>query len=124
MQQKALTCVTKLNMCKEVPTVRSENKLWLETFITNATLQDLSESDNNVTYFVAVYIGSGTANERKCASRKTQLVQNSGKNSFAEDCISNQYNYLFNVSNRGGLAMLIEFRVFICVVGCSALQCS
>ena len=37
----------------EISTIRSKNELWLETFMTNTTFEDLSKSDANVTYRVS-----------------------------------------------------------------------
>ena len=46
----------------EISMIRSKNELWLETFMTNTTFEDLSKSDANVTYFVAGHIKRSITN--------------------------------------------------------------
>lgn len=106
MQQKALTCATELAFEKislhdesvvSIPT--PENESWLENFMTNVTLEDLSENDASVTFFVAGYIGRSLARRRKCSSCKTQLVQAVNESSPIINSIPEQYKHLFKISN-------------------------
>ena len=49
--------------------------MWLTTFLTNVDIDDLSDADANVAYFVSGYIGRSVSCRRGCLSCKHLLVQ-------------------------------------------------
>ena len=88
------------------------------------SLQDLSENDANVTFFVSGYIARSVSCRRKCSDCKRLLVA-SGDVPELPTCVPPEHARLFEIADRGGLSMPTAFCFAVTALAvqfCSALM--
>ena len=87
-------------------------------FSKSLDLDNLTESDANVIFYVAGYIGRSVARQFKCCDCKMLLVTD---DSFIEECpdtiIPSGSKQLFEMANRGGLAQPSDLCFLISAFG-------
>lgn len=81
---------------------------WLVEFLSAVSLDDLTEVDANVAYFVSGYIGRSISRRRKCYSCKELLVKRDGGPQIQE-CVPEEHTRLFQMADCGGLSAPTEF---------------
>ena len=88
---------------------------WLSDFLTPIGLDDISQSNSAVAYFVAGYIGRSTARRRKCTACKEILVMSNDTPPLI-DSVPDEDKSLFEIVNRGGLSTSFEFSFTVTVL--------
>ena len=71
-------------------------------------MDNFSQSDAAVTYFVAGYIGRCIVKRRKCSACKEILIM-SDESPSLQDCLPEEYKSLFEMANRRGLSAPSEY---------------
>ena len=89
------------------------NVSWLSEVLNDANLDDLSESDACVTYYVNGYIAQSVSRRRKCTSCK-QLLVKSDEDLAINDVSNESPNELIDMANRGGLSTPTEYCFAVC----------
>ena len=79
-----------------------EDYNWLEVILSNVTLEDISQADVAVCYYVRGYTARRIDNQRKCTSCKKLLIS-SNTSSEVTESLFEEHQKLFNMPNRGGL---------------------
>ena len=69
------------------------------------SLDELSQPDANVTYFIAGYIGRSIAKANRCPSCKSLLISDADREMEMDFDIK----HVFEMANRGGLSSPSEF---------------
>ena len=119
LQQKALERASRLALHDHLP-MEKENCaaaaecLWLQDYLENINLEENSESDFSVIYFVSGYIARSVSRRRKCESCKQLLITNDEcppLHSFADN---ENLRKLLELIDRGGLAEPTEYCFVIC----------
>ena len=72
-------------------------------------LQEMRESDANVTFFVSGYIGRSIGRRQKCEACKDILLVDRDNEIFLSNYVPQDYMKLFNDTGRGSLAVPTEF---------------
>ena len=81
--------------------------LWLVSFLAEVDIDQLSDADANITYFVSGYIGRSVSRRRGCLCCKHLLVKSHDAPNV-QDCVPEEHKKLFEVANRGGLSVPTE----------------
>ena len=81
---------------------------WLIDFLAAVNLDDLSEADANVTYFVSGYIGRSICRRRRCSACKDLLVANEETPQLHKS-VPEEHAQPFEMADRGGLSTPTEF---------------
>ena len=68
-------------------------------------MDDITESDAAVCYFVSWYIARSVARRRRCSCCKNMLIE---RNEISMITIPEQYTELYNISDRGGMSAPTE----------------
>ena len=76
---------------------------WLEVILFNVTLEDISQADVAICYYVSGYTARRIDNQRKCTSCKKLLIS-SNTSSEVTESLFEEHQKLFKMVNRGGLA--------------------
>ena len=71
-------------------------------------MDDLEESDANVSYYVSGYIGRSIARRRKCSACKHLLIKDDDLPQLA-DSVRLEHAHLFEMADHGGLSAPTEF---------------
>ena len=121
IQQNMISCVSRdENFLIEKQNVPCDF-VWLSDFLCSELLDldSLSETDANVIFYVAGYIGRSVACHFKCRDCKVILVTDSVIDSFfgPETVIPSCSKALFEMANRGGLAEPSDLCFMICAFG-------
>ena len=99
-----------------------EDYNWLEVILSNVTLEDVSQADVAICYYVSGYTARRIDNQRKCTSCKKLLISS---NTFSEvtESLFEEHQKLFKMANRDGHVEPVRF---LCNYGiCDAIfQCS
>ena len=91
-----------------------------EFLLTSAvSLDDISETDANVAYYVSGFIARSISRRRKCLQCKTMLMK-SDEPPPLPICDSQNHANLFEIADRGGLSVPSEFCFAVTVL---AVQC-
>ena len=80
-----------------------EDHQWLVDFLTNVAVDDLSDDDATVSYYVSGYIGRAISRRRHCSSCTGLLVLSSDAPPVNES-IPERYKTIIQMTNRGGLS--------------------
>ena len=117
LQQKALVAALRLISVQSVrgdwssPSEPLEcnclHAFFMEREVDN--LQEMCESDANVTFFVSGCIGRSIGCRRKCAACKDILLVDRDNEIFLSDYVPQDYMKLFDDADRGSLAVPTEF---------------
>ena len=91
--------------------------LWLGEFLSAVSLDldDLTESDTNVTFFVSGYIGRSISHRTNCSGCKELLVDNYDVPEL-HTCVPKELPKLFDMANRGGLSTPTQLCFAITVI--------
>lgn len=91
--------------------VKSVESGWLQDlFIRQGVdLDQMSESDANIAYFVSGYIARSIVRQRKCRACSVLLVARNDVASKITDFVPENHKTVFEMANRGGLAEPTEF---------------
>ena len=81
---------------------------WLIDFLAAIDLDDLSEVDTNVIYFVSGYIGRSICSRRRCSACKNLLIANEEVPQLNKS-VPEEHAQLFKMADRGGLGAPTEF---------------
>ena len=114
IQQQAIVSASALSARDSFPDINASaasprcDVSWLENFLTAVSLEDISDTDLNVTYFVSGFIGRSISHRRRCSACKEILVQ-SGKQPELDVMKPEEHRQLFAIADRGGLAAPTEF---------------
>jgi len=108
LQQEALLCATNINLTESREDSSSNfqqesTPTWLSDFLAPINLDDVSQSDAAVAYFVAGYIGRSVVRRRKCGSCKAILIESTDAPPL-DDCVPEEHRSVFEMANRGGLS--------------------
>ena len=68
-------------------------------------MDDITESDATVCYFVSWYIARSVARRRRCSCCKNMLIE---RNEISMIAIPEQYTELYNIADRGGMSAPTE----------------
>ena len=117
LQQKTLVAASRLISVQSVgldwsSSSESPECDWLHAFFIECevdNLQEMCESDANVSFFVSGYIGRSIGRWRKCAACKDILLMDRDNEIFLSDYVHQDYMKLFNDADRGSLAVPTEF---------------
>ena len=92
---------------------------WLTEFLLPLSLDDITENDSNVAFYVSGYIGRSISRRRKCSLCKAMLVK-SDISPALPLCECEEYSKLFELVSRGGLSVPTELCFVTTVL---AVQC-
>ena len=81
---------------------------WLREVLSSVSLDDLSDNDANVAFFVSGYIGRSISRQRKCAACKELLVD-AKEPCNINDSLPEDHKQLFLLADRGGLSAPTEY---------------
>ena len=79
-----------------------EDYNWLEVILSKVTLEDNSQADVVICYYVSGYTAQRIDNQRKCTSFKKLLISSNTSSEVTESLFEEHQN-LFKTANRGGL---------------------
>ena len=96
----------------------SSEGIRLHKFLSGSTIDDMTDSDTSVTYYVSGYAGRRISCRRKCSSCKNLLVDSDELVSIPDDMPSIATD-LIQAANRGGLSVPTEYCFGVC---CFAVQ--
>ena len=96
----------------------SSEGIRLHEFLSGSTIDDMTDSDTSVTYYVSSYAGRSISRQRKCPSCKNLLVDSDESVSIPDDMPSVATN-LIQAANRVGLSVPTEYCFGVC---CFAVQ--
>ena len=85
-----------------------EDYNWLEVILSNVTLEDISQADVAICYYVSGYTARRTDNQRKCTSCKKLLIS-SNTSSEVTESLFEEHQKPFKMANRGGLVEPVRF---------------
>ena len=115
LHQYGLLAASKLRVNGDEPlaTTTSEDTSsseisWLVNFFSGVVLDDLSENDANLIFYVSGYIARSIYHLRRCSSCKVLLV-NSDNPPPLPFCDFEEHSKLFEMANQDGLAQPTEF---------------
>ena len=115
MQQYGLLAASKLHVNDDEPlaTTTSEGTCssdisWLVNFFSGVVLDDLSENDANLIFYVMGYITRSIYCHCQCPSCKVLLLKSDNLPPFPF-CDFEEHSKLFEMVNQGGLAQPTEF---------------
>ena len=120
LQQNALLkTVQHFEFDNDIPTDdQNEDCIWLEEILFDVTLNDISQSDAAICYYVSGYIARRIGNQRKCSSCKELLISSYSSSDVADN-LPEEHEKQFEMANRGGLS---EASTFCFVVTIVAMQ--
>ena len=90
----------------------------LHDFLSGSTVDDMTDSDTSVTYYVSGYACRSISRRRKCSSCKNLLVDSDELVSILDDMPSVATDF-FQAANRGGLSVPTDHCFGVC---CFAVQ--
>ena len=94
--------------------VANSQVTWSADFFLSVSIDDISENDANIAFYVNGFIGRSITRRRKCSSCKTMLLKSEDIPPTPQ-CESNQNPKFFKLANRGGFSISKEF--------CFAITC-
>ena len=95
-----------------------EDYIWLEVIFSNVTLEDISQADVAICYYVSGYIAQRIDNQRKCTSCNKSLIS-SNTSSEVTESLFEEHQKLFKMANRGGLAEPVRFALQLRYLRCN-----
>ena len=102
--------------------VNSSEGIRLHEFLSGSTIDDMTDSDTSVTYFVSGYAGRSISRRRKCSSCKNLLVDSDELVSIPDDMPSVATD-LIQAANCGGLSVPTEYCFGVCCVAVQLQNC-
>lgn len=119
IQQKLLSSASKLPSNSVLPlpssSFRSEDPSWLIEEMSKVSLDEVSSSDANISFFIAGYIGRSIYKSNSCLSCKDFLIAADFTHVRVADSeitaitLSDDFRQIFEMANRGGLSSPSEF---------------
>ena len=112
LQQQALVSAVGMTDLDGVPLTESdiaatEDVSWLIDFLSTISLDDLSEVDANIAFFVTGYIARSAVRRRRCSGCKELLVKHDDAPQI-QNCVPEEHAQLFSMADRGGLSAPTE----------------
>ena len=98
-----------------------EDTTILENVLSRLDLDNLSEADCCITYFVSGYIARSVSRRRKCQSCKELLIKNDELSSL-DDFIFDKRITLLDLADRGGLAVPSDYCFAVCTLAVQAYE--
>ena len=123
LQQDALKASSRLTSSDSIPLVQADvqkctstcsNLEWLIEFFETISLDELSCTDANITYFIGGYVGRSISNRRRCCLCRDMLIASDCSNTHAH--LPNQYTHLLEMADRGRLSEPTEFCFTVCAL--------
>lgn len=119
LQQKSLHKLANLNTKHSISTEDCsssvEDLTWLKDWAVQAQVNEVSDDDAAVTYYVAGYIGRCISRRRKCKACKELLIDSESTLSLSD--VSEAENLLIAMADRGGLSVPKQYCFAICALG-------
>ena len=111
LQHQALVSAVGMTDLDGVPLTESdisatEDVSWLIDFLSTISLDDLSEVDANIAFFVSGYIARSVV-RRRCSGCMDLLVKHDDAPQI-QDCVPEEHGQLFSMADRGGLSAPTE----------------
>jgi len=126
LQQRALQGASRLILHDDLPMKEdgyaSANCVWLQEYLADINLDETSESDYSIIFFVSGYIARSVSRRRKCEECKNMLVKKddcSSIHSFVED---EQTRSLLELADRGGLSVPTDYCCIVCSLATKAYE--
>ena len=115
LQQYGVLAASKLRVNDDEPLVTTTSRgtssseiSWLVNFFSGLLLDDLSENDANIIFYVSGYIARSIYRRRRCSSCKVLLVKSDNPPPLPF-CDFEEHSKLFKMANQGGMAQPTEF---------------
>ena len=84
-----------------------------------ANVHDLSQTDCCVAYLISGYIARSVSRRRKCDSCKALLIKNNDSD-LLDKYLDNENMYLLKLTDRGGLAVPMDYCFAVCSMAVQA----
>ena len=95
-----------------------EDYNWLKVILSNVTLEDISQADVAICYYVSGNTARRIDNQRKCTSCKKLLIS-SNTSSEVTESLFEEHQKLFKMANRGGLVEPVRFALQLRYLRCN-----
>ena len=114
LQQQGILGSSQLNTSKQVAksmndSIATDSEVtWFADFFLSVSIDDISENDANIAFYISGHIGRSITRRRKCSSCKTTLVK-SEDISPPPQCEPNENAKFFKLAILGGLFISTKF---------------